>query len=71
MKVKHVGYVLILSAIIWGAVIVGCSLKLRGTNCYEEISNILIGGTLTHIVLIMSSMGMLAGNKKKEKQETQ
>lgn len=34
----------ILNAIVWGAVIVGCSLKLKGTGGYHEIQGILAAG---------------------------
>lgn len=33
-KKNKLGYYIIGSAIIWGAVIVGCALKLKGTDCY-------------------------------------
>ncbi len=38
----------IASAIIWGAVFIGCSWKLKGTSGYEEIQNILYGGMMMH-----------------------
>ena len=40
------------SAVIWGAVIIGCSLKLSGTECYDKISNALIMGASFHLLLI-------------------
>ena len=46
------GGLIIASAIIWGAVILGCSFALKGTECYSEIQNILVGGTFAHIILI-------------------
>ncbi|MFC2151494.1 hypothetical protein ACFLSE_03125 [Bacteroidota bacterium] len=52
MKKGAIGYFIIASAIIWGAVIIGCSLKLRGTTYYQEISPVLIGGMLTHLFFI-------------------
>ncbi len=66
MKKGTIGYFIIGSAIIWGAVIVGCSLKLRGTSCYEEISLVLIGGMLTHLFLIW---GPLAAQFKKKEEK--
>ncbi len=62
-----VGYLIITSAIIWGLVIVGCSLKLKGTEYYQEISPILIGGVITHMLLIWTPLGIQFGKKKKEK----
>lgn len=37
MKKGKIGYYIIASAIIWGAVIIGCSLKLKGTPCYTNL----------------------------------
>ena len=55
---KHVGYYIIASAIVWGAVIVGCSLKLKGTPYYEEISPILFAGVIIHFILIWAPLGI-------------
>lgn len=65
-KALSAGYLILASAIVWGAVIVGCSLKLRGTECYQEISNILIGGVLMHLILIWGPMGVMIGKNKKK-----
>jgi len=46
------GYFIIVSAIIWGAVIIGCSMALKGSECYSAIQNILVAGASIHIVLI-------------------
>ena len=56
----------IVSAIIWGAVIIGCSLKLKDTGGYEEIQNILYGGVITHLILIGGVIGGIVGKKKKQ-----
>ncbi|MFC1528099.1 hypothetical protein ACFL0J_07605 [Candidatus Neomarinimicrobiota bacterium] len=52
MNKSKIGYFIIASAIIWGAVIIGCSMALKGTECYSEIQNILVAGAGIHIVLI-------------------
>lgn len=52
------GALIIASAIIWGVVILACSSKLQGTECYAEISNILFGGVITHFFLIWIPMGL-------------
>ncbi len=44
---------IITSAIIWGLVIVGCSLSLKGTACYERISGILIAGAASHLIVVI------------------
>jgi len=59
-----VGALIIGSAIIWGAVIIGCSLVLKGTECYPEIQNVLVGGVVTHLILIWGPMGMMLRKKK-------
>ena len=41
----------VLNAIVWGAVIVGCSLKLKDTGAYEEIQGILAGGAVASMFL--------------------
>jgi len=66
MKFRTIGSIIIASAIIWGAVIVGCSLKLRGTDCYDEISTILFGGVLTHILLLGGFSAALVKKMKDE-----
>ncbi|MCD4729133.1 MAG: hypothetical protein K8R74_00925 [Bacteroidales bacterium] len=64
MKKTNVGYLIIASAIIWGAVIVGCSYKLKGTECYEAISNILFAGVIMHFLLIWAPLGSQLRKKK-------
>lgn len=49
---KSIGAYIIASAIIWGAVVLGCSFRLRGTECYEEIRTILVGGAGFHLLFI-------------------
>ena len=65
-KKKSIGFYIIASAIIWGAVIIGCSLKLKGTECYDEISNILIAGAGFHLLFLW---GPLANQFRKIKRE--
>lgn len=43
---------IIASAIVWGLVILGCSISLKGTGCYEQISSILFGGAASHLILV-------------------
>lgn len=61
-KTVTVGVYIIASAIIWGMTLVGCALKLSGTDCYEQISTILILGAALHLILIW---GPLAARMKK------
>jgi len=64
MKIKP-GILIIASAIIWGLVIIGCSLTLKGTDCYPKISSILFGGVAAHFILIWLPIGKMAKGKKK------
>ncbi len=64
---KTIGIYIIGSAIIWGVVIIGCSLILKGTDCFSEISNILIAGAVIHLLFIWGPMA--AQLKKSSKKE--
>jgi len=57
-KAWTTGGLIIASSIIWGAVILGCSFALKGTECYGEIQNILVGGTFAHLILIWGPMSV-------------
>ncbi|MFC1501870.1 hypothetical protein ACFL6A_00490 [bacterium] len=70
MKKSKIGYFIIASAIVWGAVILGCALKLKGTPYYDEISPILTGGTIFHLLFIWGPLGILSRKNKEEKSET-
>ena len=69
MNKSKIGYWIIASAIVWGAVILGCSLKLKGTPCYDEISSILIAGSSFHLIFIWGSLVTLFRKNKKDKSE--
>jgi len=60
------GYYIIASAIIWGITIIVCALKLRGTECFNEISFILTSAAGIHLILIW---GPLAAQLKKQREE--
>jgi len=66
MKKNNIGYLIIASAIIWGAVIVGCALVLRGTPDSEPVRNILIGGVIAHLLFIWAPLGKRFRDKQKE-----
>ncbi len=61
-----IGFFIIASAIIWGAVILVCSLKLKSTGSFGEISTILGVGAVFHLLFIW---GPLAAQFKKLKKE--
>ena len=58
-KQKAIASLIIASAVIWAAVLIGCSTALQGTECYGSIKNILVGGILSHIIIIWSPMVLL------------
>jgi len=67
-KTLTTGAYIIGSAIIWGAVILGCSWALKGTECYDNISKILIGGTVAHLIIIWGPMAaQMAKSNTKQK----
>lgn len=59
-RVGHPG--IIGSAIVWGATIVGCAVRLKGTECFEQITVILTLGAGIHLIDIW---GPLAAKMKK------
>jgi len=62
MNKSKVGYFIIASAVTWGAVMIGCALKLKGTPYYDAISPMLIGGSVIHLLFIW---GPLAAHIRK------
>ena len=66
-KFITLGFFIIASAIIWGAIIIGCSYALKGTECYEKIQNILAAGASSHLILIWGPLSFLLFKKTKEK----
>ena len=66
MKKSKIGYFIIGSAIIWGAVILGCAFILKGTECYPKIQLLLGFGVASHLLFIW---GPLPSAIKKEIEE--
>ena len=70
-SIKH-GLTIILSAIIWGAVIIGTSTVLKGTPFKDEIRNIISGATTAHLLFIWAPIGIIFKKEKKQiEQENQ
>ncbi|MCP4581309.1 MAG: hypothetical protein GY839_06800 [candidate division Zixibacteria bacterium] len=61
-KKKIIGVYIIASAIIWGAAMIGCSLMLKGTECFSKIATILGTAAGIHLIFIW---GPLAAQLKK------
>ena len=68
MKKSKVGYLIIASAIIWSAVIIGCSLVLKGTPYKDQVNRIIYGGTIFHLLFIWAPLGKLFKDKKQDKE---
>ncbi|MBC8384584.1 MAG: hypothetical protein H8E57_03585 [Candidatus Cloacimonetes bacterium] len=60
------GYYILGSAIIWGLTIIGIALKLKGSECFKDISLILSAAAGIHLILIW---GPLAAQLKKQREE--
>jgi len=58
-NILSIGLYIIASAIIWGAVIIGCAYKLKGTDCFDEIVYILSIGSTVHLVLIWGPVAVM------------
>ncbi|MBT7900405.1 MAG: hypothetical protein HN601_05590 [Candidatus Marinimicrobia bacterium] len=65
-KKMSIGVYIIASAIIWGAVIIGCSLQLKNTGCFAEITYILSTASVIHLLFIWGPVAILF-KKLKEK----
>jgi NADH:ubiquinone oxidoreductase subunit 6 (subunit J) len=65
--------IIILSAIIWGAVLIGTSIVLKDTPFKDEIRNIISGASTAHLLFIWAPIGIIYKKEKKqiesEKQE--
>ncbi|MCF7857855.1 MAG: hypothetical protein K9N07_00820 [Candidatus Cloacimonetes bacterium] len=57
MKKGKLGYLIIASAIIWGAVLIGCAAILKGTQYKGDINLIIIGGIIFHFLFIWAPLG--------------
>jgi len=68
LKKTKIGYLIIASAIIWGAVIISCALILKGTPYKEQVNSILIGGASFHLLFIWAPLGNQFRKKMKKNQ---
>ncbi len=66
MNKPSIGIYIIASALIWGLVMLGCALSMRGTECYPLMQNILNAGAGIHLIIIW---GPLAVQFKKLKEQ--
>ena len=61
------GLTIILSALIWGGVMIWTSTVLKGTPYKDEIRNIISGATSAHLLFIWAPLGILNQKLKKRK----
>jgi hypothetical protein len=69
MTKGKIGYFIIVSALVWGAVIIGCALVLKGMPQKQDVTNILIGGASFHLLFIWGPLGNLFRKKNEEKKK--
>ena len=58
------GSTIILSALIWGGVIIWTSIVLRGTPYKDEIRNVLSAATSAHLLFIWAPIGIMITKQK-------
>ena len=63
------GLTIILSALVWGGVIIWTSTVLKGTPYKDEIRNIISGATSAHLLFIWAPIGIATQKFKKKKKE--
>ena len=49
---KVLGPVIIASGLIWAMMIIGCALILRGTEYKDDVTLMLTGGVVAHLLII-------------------
>ena len=62
------GSTIILSALIWGGVMIWTSTVLKGTPFKDEIRNVITGATSAHLLFIWAPIGILSQKLKKKKE---
>ncbi|UCE19315.1 MAG: hypothetical protein JSV84_02915 [Gemmatimonadota bacterium] len=50
------GLVVIVNAVIWGVVLIACSLALKGTGAFSKIQHILGGGAAASLLIVAGGM---------------
>jgi hypothetical protein len=57
MKKNKSGIRMIISAVIWGTVLIACTMVLKGTPYKEKINYIITMGILFHLMFIWAPIG--------------
>lgn len=66
MKNSVLGIFIIASAIIFGLLLLMCSIKLKGTDCYQTISTILSMGFVAHLLFIWGPLTAIVKRQKRK-----
>ena len=69
-KKKSIGLFIIISALIWGAVIVASAYVLKGTECYDKVQNVLIGGVFAHMFFIWGPLALVFKKTKESSSDS-
>ncbi|MCK5345609.1 MAG: hypothetical protein KAR20_19500 [Candidatus Heimdallarchaeota archaeon] len=64
------GLTIILSALVWGGVIIWTSTVLKGTPYKDVIRNIISGATSAHLLFIWAPLGILDKKLKEESKKS-
>ncbi len=70
MEKNKAAYFILISAAVWGAVIIASSIILKGTPYRIQMFNILLGGIAVHMLFIWVPLGNQLRKKDKEETET-
>lgn len=68
-KNSNAGVIIILSAVIWGAVMIGTSIVLKGTPFKDDVARIIQGATAFHLLFIWAPIGIMYKKEKKQIEE--
>jgi len=67
MSKGKIGFFILGSAIIWGAVILGTGFILKGTPYKDEVIRTIAAGSGFHLILIWGPLSSMSILKKKDK----
>ncbi len=57
MKKSKINALILASAIVWAAAIIGCALVLRDSPQKEQVSRLVLGGVIFHLLFIWAPLG--------------
>jgi len=63
------GLIIILSAVIWGSLMIGASIVLKGTEFKEDVTRIVQSGAAAHLLFIWAPLGIIHSKERKKVSE--